>query len=156
MASQYFILNWMPRLMVDAGYTDAGAISFSIITNIGAIVGCAVVGIFTAKWGVRMVTVTMLVITAVAIAAFGTPPLEAVGLIRTSSFFIGFASFAAAIGVFSIMASGFPAHVRATGIGLSFTAGRFGSAIGAYLGGFLLAIGFERPELCVILALPTI
>ncbi|AEC19395.1 hypothetical protein PT7_0855 [Pusillimonas sp. T7-7] len=154
--SQYFILNWMPRLMVDAGYTDAGAISFSIITNIGAIVGCAVVGIFTAKWGVRMVTVTMLVITAVAIAAFGTLPLEAVGLIRTSSFFIGFASFAAAIGVFSIMASGFPAHVRATGIGLSFTAGRFGSAIGAYLGGFLLAIGFERPELCVILALPTI
>lgn len=154
--SQYFILNWMPRLMVDAGYTDAGAISFSIITNIGAIVGCSAVGIFTARWGVRTVTVTMLVITAAAIAAFGTLPLEAVGLIRTSSFFIGFASFAAAVGVFSIMASGFPPHVRATGIGLSFTAGRFGSAVGAYLGGILLAWGFERPELCVILALPAI
>ena len=156
MVSQYFILNWMPRLMVDAGYTDAGAISFSIITNIGAIIGCAVVGIFTAKWGVRTVTVVMLVIMAAAIAAFGTLPLEAVGLIRTSSFFIGFAAFATAVGVFSIMASGFPPHVRGTGIGLSFTAGRFGSACGAYLGGFLLAMGLERPELCVVLALPAV
>ncbi len=154
--SQYFILNWMPRLMVAAGYTDAGAISFSVIANIGAIGGCAAVGICTARWGLRTVTVTMLVITAVAIAAFGTLPLEARGLIRTSSFFIGFASFAAAVGMFSIMASRFPPHVRATGIGASFTAGRLGSAAGAYLGGFLLAIGLERPELCMVLALPAI
>lgn len=156
MASQYFILNWMPRLMVDAGHTDAGAISFSIITNIGAIAGCAVIGIFTAKWGLRTVTVTLLIIMAAAIAAFGTLPLEAVGLIRTSSFFVGLAAFAMNVGAFSIMASGFPPHVRGTGIGLSFTAGRFGSAVGAYLGGFLLAMGFERPELCVVLALPAI
>src|SRR5690606_37409512 len=97
MTSQYFILNWMPALMVDAGYTDAGAISFSIITNIGAILGCAVVGVFTARWGVRVVTVSMLLIMAAAIAAFGTLPLDAVQLIRTSSFFIGFAAFATAV-----------------------------------------------------------
>ena len=156
MVSQYFILNWMPALMVDVGYTDSGAISFSIITNIGAIFGCGVVGVFTAKWGVRTVTVLMLLIMAAAIAAFGTLPLEAVGLIRMSSFFIGFAAFATAVGIFSIMASGFPAHVRGTGIGLSFTAGRFGSAVGAYLGGLLLAMGLGRPELCVVLALPAV
>ena len=156
MTSQYFILNWMPALMVDAGYTDAGAISFSIITNIGAVLGCAVVGVFTARWGVRVVTVSMLLIMAAAIAAFGTLPLDAVQLIRTSSFFIGFAAFATAVGIFSIMASGFPAHVRGTGIGLSLTAGRLGSAFGAYLGGVLLALGLARPELCVVLALPAV
>ena len=156
MVSQYFILNWMPSLMVDVGYTDAGAISFSIIANIGAIIGCTTIGFFTARWGVGTVTVSMLVIMAAAIAAFGTLPLEAVGLIRTSSFFIGFAAFATAVGIFSIMASGFPAHVRGTGIGLAFTAGRFGSAVGAYLGGYLLAVGLGRPELCVVLSLPAI
>jgi predicted MFS family arabinose efflux permease len=156
MVSQYFILNWMPSLMVDVGYTDAGAISFSIIMNIGAIIGCGAVGIFTAKWGVRAVTVSMLLIMAGAIAAFGTLPLEAVGSIRASSFFIGFAAFAAAVGVFSIMASGFPAHVRGTGIGLSFTAGRLGSATGAYLGGFFWALEFGRAELCIVLALPAV
>lgn len=156
MTSQYFILNWMPSLMVDAGYTDAGAISFSIITNIGAIFGCAIVGLFTARWGVRAVTVSMLIIMAAAIAAFGTLPLDAVQLIRTSSFFIGFAAFATAVGIFSIMAAGYPAHVRGTGIGLALTSGRLGSAFGAYLGGLLLALGLTRSELCVVLALPAV
>lgn len=156
MMSQYFILNWMPSLMVDVGYSDEGAISFSIITNIGAIIGCATVGLLTARWGVRAVTVPMLIVMAGAIAAFGTLPLDAVGLIRVSSFFIGFAAFATAVGVFSIMASGFPAHVRSTGIGLSLTAGRLGSACGAYLGGLLWAFGLARPELCIVLALPAV
>jgi predicted MFS family arabinose efflux permease len=156
MASQYFILNWMPSLMADVGYTDAGAISFSLIMNIGAMVGCAAVGIFTARWGVAAVTIRMLVFMAAAIAAFGTLPLEAVGLIRVSAFFIGFAAFATAVGMFSIMASGFPAHVRGTGIGLSLTAGRLGSAAGAYLGGLLWATGLARAELCIVLALPAV
>jgi AAHS family 4-hydroxybenzoate transporter-like MFS transporter len=119
-------------------------------------VGCAAVGIFTARWGVAAVTIRMLVFMAAAIAAFGTLPLEAVGLIRVSAFFIGFAAFATAVGMFSIMASGFPAHVRGTGIGLSLTAGRLGSAAGAYLGGLLWATGLARAELCIVLALPAV
>ncbi|MGD8808645.1 MAG: MFS transporter, partial [Gammaproteobacteria bacterium] len=61
MVSQYFILNWMPSLMVDIGYTDAGAISVALVMNFGAICGCAVMGLLTARWGVRLMTVTMLV-----------------------------------------------------------------------------------------------
>lgn len=154
MISQYFILNWMPSLMVDVGYTDVGAISLALVMNGGAICGCAVMGFLTAKWGVRPMTVAMLLIMSAAIAAFGTLPIDAVQLIRTSSFFIGFASFATAVGIFSIMASGFPSHVRSTGIGFSFTAGRLGAAAGAYLGGLFLSFGFERPQLCLILAVP--
>jgi MFS family permease len=154
MISQYFILNWMPSLLVDIGYADENAISLSLVMNYGAILGCAVMGFLTAKWGVRPMTIIMLLIMSASIAAFGRLPIDAVQLIRTSSFFIGFASFATAVGIFSIMASGFPSHVRSTGIGFSFTAGRLGAAAGAYLGGLLLAFGLERPELCLVLAVP--
>ena len=156
MMSQYFILNWMPTLMSRSGFIDTDAIKFSVIANIGAIFGCAVVGLFTARWGVRVVTVSMLLIMAAAIAAFGMVPLDAVQLIRTSSFFIGFAAFATAVGIFSIMASGFPAYVRGTGIGLALASGRLAAAVGAYLGGLLLAFGLTRSELCVVLALPAV
>ena len=157
MTSQYFILNWMPALMVQVGYTDAGAISFAMVRDIGAIIGCLVVGTVTAKLGVRAVTVSLLLILAAAIAAFGSLPLDAVSLIRTSAFFIGFASFATAVGIFSIMASGYPAHVRSTGIGVAFTAGRFGAAAGGYLGGFFLeVIGLDRAGLCLVLAVPAV
>ncbi|HMB72924.1 MAG TPA: MFS transporter, partial [Gammaproteobacteria bacterium] len=154
MVSQYFILNWMPSLMVDIGYTDAGAISVALVMNLGAIFGCAVMGFLTAKWGVRFMTVLMLLVMSGSIAAFGTLPIDAVQLIRASSFFIGFASFATAVGIFSIMASGFPTHVRSTGIGFAFTAGRLGAAVGAYLGGFFLSLGLLRPQLCLVLAVP--
>ena len=157
MASQYFILNWMPALMVREGFTDAGAISFALVRDTGAIIGCLLVGTVTAKLGVRPVTVGLLLILAAAIAAFGTLPLDAVQLIRTSAFFIGFASFATAVGIFSIMASGYPTHVRSTGIGVAFTAGRLGAAAGGYLGGFFLeVVGLERAGLCVVLAIPAV
>jgi MFS family permease len=157
MTSQYFILNWMPALMVREGFTDAGAISFALVRDTGAIIGCLVVGMVTARLGVRPVTVGLLLVLAAAIAAFGTLPLDAVTLIRTSAFFIGFASFATAVGIFSIMASGYPPHVRSTGIGVAFTAGRLGAAAGGYLGGFFLeVIGLERAGLCVVLAIPAV
>jgi len=155
MTSQYFILNWMPALMVEEGFTDAGAIGFAMVRDAGAIIGCLVVGMITAKLGVRPVTVGLLLIMAAAIAAFGTLPLDAVQLIRTSAFFIGFAAFATAVGIFSIMASGYPSHVRSTGIGVAFTAGRLGAATGAYLGGFFWeVVGLDRGWLCVVLAIP--
>jgi MFS family permease len=157
MTSQYFILNWMPTLMVNEGFTDSGAIGFAMIRDVGAIIGCLIVGTFTAKLGVRPVTVALLLIMAVAIAAFGALPLDAVQLIRTSSFFVGFAAFATAVGIFSIMASGFPSHVRSTGIGVAFTAGRLGAAAGAYLGGFFWEIiGLDRAALCLVLAIPAV
>jgi predicted MFS family arabinose efflux permease len=157
MTSQYFILNWMPPLMVQVGYTDAGAISFALIRDTGAIIGCLAVGTVTARLGVRPVTVGLLLILAAAIAAFGTLPIDAVQAIRTSAFFIGFASFATAVGIFSIMASGYPSHVRSTGIGVAFTAGRLGAAAGGYLGGFFLeVVGLDRAGLCVVLSLPAV
>jgi len=157
MTSQYFILNWMPRIMVQEGFTDAGAIGFGLIRDIGAIIGCLVVGTVTARLGVRPVTVGLLLILAAAIAAFGTLPLDAVQAIRISSFFIGFAAFATAVGIFSIMASGYPAHVRATGIGVAFTAGRLGATAGGYFGGFFLDVaGLDRAGVCVVLAIPAV
>jgi predicted MFS family arabinose efflux permease len=157
MTSQYFILNWMPALMVNEGFTDSGAIGFALIRDIGAVIGCLIVGTFTAKLGVRPVTVGLLLIMAAAIAAFGTLPLDAVQLIRTSSFFVGFAAFATAVGIFSIIASGYPSHVRSTGIGVAFTAGRLGAATGAYLGGFFWeVIGLDRAALCVVLSIPAV
>jgi MFS family permease len=157
MVSQYFILNWMPRLMVTEGFTDSGAIGFGMIRDVGAIIGCLVVGWFTARLGVRPVTMALLILLGVAIAAFGALPLEAVQAIRVSSFFIGFAAFATAVGIFSIMASGYPSHVRSTGIGVAFTAGRLGAAVGGYLGGFLLEmLGLDRAGLCLVLAVPAV
>jgi MFS family permease len=157
MTSQYFILNWMPTLMTNEGLMDAQAIGFAIVRDTGSIIGCLVVGLITARLGVRPVTVALLLIMSAAIAAFGVLPLDAVQLMQVAAFFIGFAAFATAVGIFSIMASGYPSHVRSTGIGVAFTAGRLGAAAGGFLGGFFQDIfDLERAGLCIVLAIPAI
>ena len=157
MTSQYFILNWMPTLMTNEGLMDNAAIGFSIVTNYGAIVGSLVVGTVTARLGVRPVTVALLLIMAASIATFGVLPLDQVRLMQVAAFIIGFAAFATAVGIFSIMGSGYPSHVRSTGIGVAFTAGRLGAAAGGFLGGFFQDLfGLERAGLCLVLAVPAI
>jgi len=55
------------------------------------------------------------------------------------------------------MASGYPSHVRSTGIGVALTAGRLGAATGAYLGGFFWeVIDLDRAALCVVLSIPAV
>jgi MFS family permease len=157
MTSQYFILNWMPTLLANEGLLDTAAIGFAITRDIGSIIGCLVVGMITAKLGVRPITVGLLLIMAASIAVFGVLPLDAALLTQVTAFFIGFAAFATAVGIFSIMAQGYPSHVRSTGIGIAFTAGRLGAAAGGFLGGFFQdQFDLDRAGLCVVLAVPAV
>jgi predicted MFS family arabinose efflux permease len=157
MTSQYFILNWMPALLTTEGLLDTEAIDFAITRDIGSIIGCLVVGMITARLGVRPITVALLLIMSGAIAAFGVLPLDQALLMQVAAFFIGFAAFATAVGIFSIMAQGYPSHVRSTGIGVAFTAGRLGAAAGGFLGGFFQDVfDLERAGLCLVLAIPAV
>jgi benzoate transport len=155
MTSQYFILNWTPKLMTEAGFSDAGGISFSIITNIGGVLGGGLIGLFTARFGLRRVAVGVLCLMAASIIAFGTLPI-ALALLATASLVTGFGVFGSAVCIFSVMASNFPPNLRATGIGFAISAGRLGSIFGAYLGGLLLSLGFSRALLCIVLAMPAL
>jgi benzoate transport len=153
--TQYFILNWMPKLMTEAGFSDSGGISFAIILSIGGMTGGALVGFAAERWGARTVGVAMAVLTTASIAAVGFLPPNAV-LIGIASFLAGAAIFAASTCLLTISAAALPVHVRGTGIGFASGAGRFGSMLGAYVAGVLLAFGTSRAGLCLILALPAL
>jgi predicted MFS family arabinose efflux permease len=147
----------MPTLLANEGLLDTAAIGFAITRDIGSIIGCLVVGMITAKLGVRPITVGLLLIMAAAIAVFGVLPLDAALLMQVTAVFIGFAAFATAVGIFSIMAQGYPSHVRSTGIGVAFTAGRLGAAAGGFLGGFFQdQFDLDRAGLCLVLAVPAV
>jgi len=153
MISQYFILNWTPKLMTEAGFSEAGGISFSIALSIGGMTGSGLVGFATARWGVRPVGITMTLLASASIFAFGLMPPEPV-LLAAVLFVAGASIFAASTCVFTVSAAALPVHVRGTGVGLAGGAGRLGSMLGAYMGGLLLSVGFERWGLCAVLAIP--
>lgn len=155
MMSQYFILSWAPKLMAQAGASDAGAISISLLINAGGICGGALVGLITARFGRRNTSVLMPILMSLFITGFGIiVPSAATGVLLFVG--LGFSLFAATTCLFSVVAGGFPATVRGMGIGVATSAGRLGSVTGVYLAGVLLAFGFNRMALCATLSLPVL
>lgn len=153
MLSSYFFLNWNNQLTTEAGFSDTGGLSISILTNVGGILGGIVVGLITFRLPFRPVASTTLVAMGLSIMGFGFAAAS-FGFTVVSSVITGFCIFGAAVVIYATGAATFPARVRATGMGLSMTAGRLGSFVGPLGAGLLLGADFGRVATCVILAIP--
>lgn len=155
MLSSYFFLNWNNQLTTEAGFSDTGGLSISILTNVGGIAGGIVVGLLAFRLPFRLLATTTLVAMSAAIIAFGFAAAS-FGFTVVSSMVAGFCIFGAAVVLYSTGAATFPARVRATGMGLSMTAGRLGSFIGPLAAGYLLGAEVGRVWTCAILAVPVL
>jgi MFS family permease len=155
MMSSYFFLNWNNQLTTDAGYSDAGGLNISILTNLGGIVGGVLIGWLSSKLSFRLIAGITLVAMGAAIAAFGGAAAS-FGFTVACSVLIGFCIFAAAVVLYSAGAATFPSRVRATGMGLSMGAGRLGSFLGPYVAGLLLGADMGRMLTCLLLSIPVI
>jgi benzoate transport len=153
MLSSYFFLNWNNQLTTEAGFSDRGGLSISILTNVGGIAGGILVGLLTWRLKLRPVATVTLVSMGLAISAFGFAA-QSFGFTVVTSVIVGFCIFGAAVVLYATGAATFPARVRATGMGLSMTAGRVGSFAGPLAAGLLLQGGAGRVWTCVVLAIP--
>lgn len=132
----YYILKWSPQIVADFGYPPAQAASVLTWANIGGATGGLLFGFLMRKWDIRTPTIVMLLIGAVAVAAFGFPRDSLWGW-RMATFTTGFFTNAAIVGFYAALARGFPAHARATGTGVVLGVGRFGAAGSPILAGLL-------------------
>jgi benzoate transport len=132
----YYILKWSPQIVADFGYPPAQAASVLTWANIGGATGGLLFGFLMRKWDIRTPTIVMLLLGAVAVAAFGFPRDSLWGW-RMATFSTGFFTNAAIVGFYAALARGFPAHARATGTGVVLGVGRFGAAGSPILAGLL-------------------
>jgi predicted MFS family arabinose efflux permease len=155
MMSSYFFLNWNNQLTTEAGYSDAGGLNISILTNLGGIAGGVLIGWLSSRLAFRATATATLIAMGVAIAAFGAAAAS-FNFTVACSMLIGFSIFGAAVMLYATAAATFPPRVRATGIGLSMGMGRLGSFLGPWVAGLLLGADFGRVMTCLLLAIPVI
>lgn len=136
----YFVLKWIPKIVVDMGFAAAAASSVLVWANIGGITGSLVLSLLTQKFSVRSLVVGALLLAFVTVTVFGFSPAD---LQKLSVFaaIAGFFTNSAVVGLYAIMAQSFPARVRAGGTGLVIGVGRGGAALGPVVAGFLMAAG---------------
>lgn len=142
MLALYFLMKWIPKLVVDLGHPAAAAARVLVWANLGGVAGTVGMSLLSRGRDVRHLVIAALIGSGAAVVAFGQSPgtLASLALVATiAGFFIN----AANSGFYSIVAQSFPSQLRAGGTGFVIGAGRAGSALGPIVAGLLFEAGWS-------------
>jgi AAHS family 3-hydroxyphenylpropionic acid transporter len=135
----YFLINWLPSLVLSRGLTRVQSGVVQMMFNIGGGIGAIVIASLMDRIGRRRTVGGMYLGIVVALAALlsangGTS--MAWGGLLAGLFLVGGQSV-----LYALASSLYPTEVRGTGVGAAVAVGRMGSILGPLIAGQLLAIG---------------
>jgi len=147
----YFILKWIPKIVVDMGFAPSAAAGVLVWANVGGLLGSALFTALTGAIDLKRLTLATFVCSAAAVWMFGrsASDLHALSMISAVA---GFCTNAGIIGLFAIFAHVFPTEVRATGTGFVIGMGRGGAILSPIAAGFLFTLGSSLPTVAAVMA----
>lgn len=151
----YFLSNWLPTIISDAGIPIASAALITAMLQVGGTVGTLVLGlgrVFDKVAPFRALSAVYFAAAAfiVLIGTVGT----SIPMLVITIFGAGFCVVGGQIGANALAAKAYPTAIRATGIGWSLGIGRIGSIIGPVVGGVILSLQWEMHRVFLIGAIP--
>ena len=132
----YFILKWIPKLVVDMGYAASEAGSVLVWANVGGATGSILLGLLTRRYPVRVLLIGALLGAVVAVSVFGQGQSTLVELSVIGAL-AGMFTNAPIVAMYAMFARSFPTELRAGGTGLVIGVGRGGAALGPIIAGFM-------------------
>jgi MFS transporter, AAHS family, vanillate permease len=148
----YFLIKWVPKIVVDLGFEPSSAAGVLVWTNVGGATGGAILGILTQRYSVKALTVGAMLVSAVMVVLFGRTPADLTQL-SIICLLAGFCTNGAIVGLYAIFAHAFPTHVRAFGTGFAIGVGRGGAALAPFLAGVLFTAGYVLPNVALLMAM---
>ncbi|TBL76560.1 MFS transporter [Paenibacillus thalictri] len=148
------LTTWLPNLMFKAGYPLGSSLSFSIVLNIGAIIGTLVLGRLADKHGVKKVLVPMFIVASICLAILGFKYNMIILYVLVA--ITGACTMGAQNISYSIAAQYYPPSMRSTAVGFASGIGRIGGIIGPTFGGILVALNLSLQMNFLSFALPGI
>ena len=148
----YFVIKWVPKIVVDMGFAASAAAGVLVWANVGGATGGAVLGLLTQRVSVKTLTITTMLVSTAMVTAFGRTPasLQALSIVCACA---GFFTNASIVGLYAILAKAFPTEVRASGTGFAIGVGRGGSVLAPILAGILFTAGATLPTVALVMSL---
>jgi AAHS family 4-hydroxybenzoate transporter-like MFS transporter len=144
----YFLVNWLPLVARHGGFGIKSAVLAVAALNLGAIVGCLLIGRLADRYGPSVPVSGAYALGAGAIALIGTAHSD--GVFLATAFVAGFLSIGAQMCMVALCATFYETALRATGVGWSLGVGRIGAIVGPAVGGMLIAAGMSMSILFLI------
>ncbi|PXA97289.1 MFS transporter [Nostoc sp. 3335mG] len=148
----YFILKWIPKIVVEMGFAAPQAAGVLVWASIGGATGSLILGLLTARVRLVALTVAAMLLSTALVIAFGRAQSDLTGL-STIAAAAGFATNAGVVGLYALIARSFPTGVRASATGFVIGVGRGGSALAPALAGFLFAGGYGLQAVAVLMSI---
>ncbi len=136
----YFLVKWVPKIVVDLGFAPAAAAAVLVWANVGGLTGGTVLGLLSSRFSLKRMTIVLMLASTLMLAVFGSgwSDLHHLCLICAMT---GFCTNGAVVGMFAILARAYPAATRATGTGFAVGIGRGGAVLAPIIAGFLFRAG---------------
>jgi benzoate transport len=147
----YFTIKWIPKIVVDMGFTASMAASVLVWANVGGATGGAVLGVLTHHVGLKALTIAWLLASAVMVAVFGHSPADLTQLSLTCAL-AGFCTNGAIVGLYAIIARAYPADARAAGTGFAIGIGRSGAVLAPIIAGYLFQANWGLQAVALTMA----
>ena len=155
MFSEFFVLNWAPKLLVERGIPQAAALSAMAALNIGGIIGGILGGVMLRYFRAPLVGGGAVLGFSASILALGLLPLAPAWL-PALTFACGLVMFVTLTCMYTAVALAVPRAAAATGFGLAETCGRIGAITSPSIGGILLSLHVGAPVVIALFAVPVL
>lgn len=156
-AANYFLVSWLPQILVQAGLTQAVAIQAVVVGSVGSLAGTVFFGWIGCWLALNRVVATALLLGSLAFVVLGIliRRIDSTGvdwLFWIVLFIQGFVTSGAFSNLYSVVMAIYPAQVRSTGIGWATGLGRTGAVVSPVIAGALLTGGIPLPSLLYFFA----
>lgn len=151
----YFLVNWIPSLLMDAGLTQQHAVMGTVVLNAGGIAGSLLIGRLSDRLGPFVPIGFALASGSLAVIAIGFSS-HSTALALTTIAAAGLLIFGAQLAMPAVLARHYPTFIRGTGVGWGIGLGRLGSVAGVITGGVLMSLGLAIHELFMLAAIPAL
>ncbi len=150
----YALASWLPKLMIQAGYSLGASMIFLFALNIGGMVGAIGGGVLADKFHLKPVLTIMFTLGAVSLILLGynSPQVVLYTLIAIA----GATTIGSQILLYTFVAQYYPTAVRTTAMGWASGIGRIGAIVGPILTGALLTLELSHQTNFLFIAIPGI
>ena len=152
MLTFYYMQTWIPKLMVDMGFTPSQGAEVLVAANFGGIFGALVLGGLAARIGLKPLTILLLALTGAVVIAFGQVGRD-LNQLKAVVAVAGFGWNAAIVGFYALCARAYPTYARATGTGFMLGFGRIGAVAAPIIAGELIGMHYGIPLVSLLMAL---
>lgn len=157
-AVMYFVISWLPKLLVDLDIPEQDSIKSVVMLTLGGVVGTVAIGWLSRWWGIHnlmafsllLATLLMMLLSVVLRA-----PTDSV-TIWFLAFFIGMTLNGAVANLVTLAIRIYPSQVRTTGLGWCTGLGRGGAIFSPAVAGYLLAVDVSSRHLLLYFSIPAL